>query len=174
MVFRLGNYTLDIDVEKTRAFYDRPDIFTAGKVCECIDCQNFDKAILTSSDTVLDFLRSLGIDPQKPTEIYNVIGDLEEAGTVWYNGWYYVCGTVLALPESFQERKQNDNYLWENGYLPERDLPFLVLPMLSQDLLHEEFPLPAIQLFVDTHLPYVLPCAYTRQVRTIIVEDPRE
>ena len=121
-----------------------------------------------------DFARSLGIDPQKPTEIYNVIGDLEDAGTVWYNGWYYVCGTVLALPESFQERKQNDNYLLENGYLPDRDLPFLVLPMLRQDLLHEEFPLPAIQLFVDTHLPYVLPCAYTRQVRTIIVEDPRE
>ena len=31
MVFRLGNYTLDIDVKKTRAFYDRPDIFYGGQ-----------------------------------------------------------------------------------------------------------------------------------------------
>ena len=85
MIFRFLNYVLDIDVERTRAFYSRTDILTIGEQCECINCQNFDKAILTVPDSVLDFLRSLGIDPQKLIEVFNIFGSAEKEGAIWYN-----------------------------------------------------------------------------------------
>ena len=33
MIFRFGNYTLDVDVERTRAFYARDDVKTTSEQC---------------------------------------------------------------------------------------------------------------------------------------------
>ena len=103
MIFKYANFTIDVDVERTRAFYQRADVPTMGGQCGCIPCQNFEKAILKAPDTVLDALRVLGIDPQKPAETFSVTGDMEEDGTIWYNGWYHLCGTITESPEVIQE-----------------------------------------------------------------------
>ena len=76
-------------------FYERSDIPTMRQQCDCVNCRNFDEAILKASDTVLDFLRSLGIDPQKPAETFNVTGVLEDDGSIWYSGWYHISGGVF-------------------------------------------------------------------------------
>ena len=94
MIIKFANFVLDVDVERTRAFYERTDIPTMSQQCDCINCQNFDKAILKASDKVLNFLRCFGIDPQKPAETFNVPGCLEKEGTIWYNGWYHICGSI--------------------------------------------------------------------------------
>ena len=153
MIFKLNNCILDIDVERTRAFYERTDIKSIGEQCSCCGCQNFDKVIMEASDRVTEFLRSLGIDPRKPPEVYNVTGLLEKDGTIWYNGWYHVCGTIVKSPGTEQV---NDAYFREHSYSPDPDCPFKVLPILDNALLHEDFPTPVIQLEIDTHLPYVL------------------
>ena len=49
---------------------------------------------------------------------------------------------------------------WEHSYSPDPDFPFMVLPILDNALLHEDFPTPVIQLEIDTHLPYVLGTPY--------------
>ena len=104
---------------------------------------------------------SLGIDPRKPPEVYNVTGLLEEEGTIWYNGWYHVCGRIVESPDMVEETLLDTGVIlkrtcWEHSYSPDPDFPFMVLPIPDQALLHEDFPSPVIQLEIDTHLPYVL------------------
>ena len=45
MIFTLGPYTLDVDVEKTKRYYDTAK--SVGEECTCDGCQNFEKAVGT-------------------------------------------------------------------------------------------------------------------------------
>lgn len=161
MIFRLNNCVLDIDADRTRAFYDRPDVPTMSEQCGCVHCRNFDRAIRKAPEAVLSFLRSLGIDPRKPAEVFSVTGAAEADGTVWYNGWYHVCGRVVEGCETVRETVTPDGtrhivYLWDEAYAPHPDFPFAVLPVEEADLLHKKFPAPAMELEIDTRLPWVL------------------
>ncbi len=161
MIFRFSDYVLDVDVERTREFYARDDRWQ----CDCQNCRNYDKAILTAPETVLAFLQSLGIDPRKPAEVFNVTGMQEEDGTIWYNGWCHVCGTLVECPENMTETVSENgsrslSYRWEFGYRPDPDYPFMLLPVREITLLPEGFPTPAVELEIDTRLPWVLPEPY--------------
>ena len=161
MIFRFSDYVLDIDVDRTREFYARDDRWQ----CDCQDCQNYDKAILTAPEAVLDFLRGLGIDPRKPAEVFNVTGMQEADGTIWYNGWFHVCGTLVECPETVTETLHENgsrslSYRWELAYCPDPEYPFALLPVREIDLLPEGFPAPALELEIDTRLPWVLPTPY--------------
>ena len=161
MIFRFSDFVLDVDVERTREFYDRE-----GKwQCSCLNCRNYDRAILTAPDTVLDFLRSLGIDPRKPAEVFNTTGMLEEDGTISYNGWLHICGTLAEGPDTVTERGTEDgarclSYRWDLAYRPDPAYPFSILPVKEITLLPEDFPTPAVELEIDARLPWVLPEPY--------------
>ena len=177
MVIKFGSFVLDIDVERTRAFYERADIPTMSKQCECINCQNFDIAILKAPDTVLSFLRSLGIDPQKPAESFNAPGTISPNGIINYCGWYHICGSILEGPKTIKVKENTScrknisyEYLWEHKYAPDQIFDFSILPTKEADLLHDEFPRPVIQLWFDTHLPYVLPVPCNLEVYEQIYE----
>ena len=155
MIFKYANFTIDVDVERTRAFYQRADVPIVGEQCGCIDCRNYALAVLKAPDTVLDALRVLGIDPQKPAETFSVTGDMEEDGTIWYNGWYHLCGTIVEGTEAWEEA-------WEDAYSPDPGFRFKMLPVRKMDLLHKAFPSPVIQLEINTYLPYVLDIPFKR------------
>ena len=157
MLFHLADAIIDVDVERTRAFYARPDVPTTSQGCSCTGCQNFDKAILTVPDTVTAFLASLGIDPRKPAETYSVkgIGEREADGTVWYQGWYHVCGTVEKWPD-FEQTETRITIRPEDCYRPDPAFHYEVIIEPMVDLIHKEMPRPVIQLMFDTYLPYVL------------------
>ena len=70
MIFNFNDYVLDVDVEKTREFYNSDDCPVTSLGCVCDGCRNYDKAIMTASASVLDFLREFGIDPKKPGEVF--------------------------------------------------------------------------------------------------------
>ena len=159
MIFRFANFVIDVDVDRTREFYGREGHF----VCTCQNCRNYDKAILTAPATVLDFLESIGIDPRKPAEVYGVKGELEEDGTLWYNGWYHICGTIVECPKTICKTVGNhDFYSYETNaeYAPDADYPFSVLPEKNLDLVSKDFPTPVLQLEIDARLPWVLPESY--------------
>ena len=155
MVFHLADAIIDVDVERTRVFYGRTDVPTTSRGCTCEGCQNFDKAILTVPDTVTAFLHSLGIDPQKPVEAFDVMGEREADGTIWYNGWYHVCGTVIKWP-SFEQTENRISIHPEDCYRPDPSFRFEIIAVPMTDLAHKQMPTPIIQLDFDTHLPYVL------------------
>ena len=43
MLFEIGQYRLDIDVPKTRQFYETADV--VSKSCSCDGCLNFERAV---------------------------------------------------------------------------------------------------------------------------------
>lgn len=159
MIFHFDNYTLDIDIDRTRAFYARDDVKTISKQCTCAGCRNYDKAILTEPAAVLDFLRSLGIDPGKPAEAFDVMGQLDENGMVWYNGFYHLCGVRL-----------EGEGAWVNhaggGCSRDENRMYVVDPSFKVSfeekiyLLHEAFPTPVLQMEFDARLPVALPDGY--------------
>lgn len=155
MLFHLADFIIDVDVERTRAHYARPDLPTTSRGCTCEGCQNFDKAILRVPDTVTAFLHSLGIDPQKPVEAFDVMGEREADGTIWYNGWYHVCGTVIKWP-AFEQTENRISIHPEDCYRPDPSFRFEIIAVPMTDLAHKQMPTPIIQLDFDTHLPYVL------------------
>ena len=152
MKIRFSEFLLDVDVERTRAFYERDDVKTSSESCPCYGCQNFDKAILQAPEGVIGFLRSLGIDPRKPAEVFDVMGEPEADGTIWYNGWYHICGTISESPAECIDH----DYYKKYNHSPDPSFRFEVLPIAGRDLVHKEFPTPVIQLEINTHLPYLL------------------
>ena len=159
MIFRFSDFVLDVDVDRTREFYSRDGRWQ----CDCRNCRNYDKAILTAPATVLDFLRSMGIAPRKPAEIYSVKGELEEDGTLWYNGWLHVCGVLVECPKTTCKTMGKDNfYAYETNveYFPDPDYPFSILPVKNLALVPKGFPDPVLQLEIDARLPWVLPEPY--------------
>ena len=92
MIFQFGRYTLDVDVEKTKAFYDSNRSVTTDEACSCARCQLFPHAIMSSSDAILKFLRRLGIDPRKPGEVFGYSDN--ETDRHQYSGWYHIVGTL--------------------------------------------------------------------------------
>lgn len=159
MIFTFGPYTLDIDVERTRALYDRPDVEVTSEQCTCAGCQNYDKAILRAPTAVLDFFRSLGIDPRKPAEIFDVMGGLDEDGTVYYNGFYHICGVRLQGEDCWVYTAKDRKHL-DVDRMYVLDPSFKVSFEEEVLLLHEDFPTPVLQIEIDAHLPSVLPGGY--------------
>ena len=45
MIFTFGNYTVDIDVEKTKQTYEKLPL--VSQRCSCDNCKNFEKNLLT-------------------------------------------------------------------------------------------------------------------------------
>lgn len=159
MIFRFGNYTLDVDVERTRAFYARGDVKTTSEQYTCAGCQNFDKAILKMPAAVTDFLESLGLDPRKPAEAFDVMGILGEDGKVWYNGFYHLCGVRLQGEDAWVETAKDMKHL-DGDRMYAVDDDFKVSFEEAVCLLHEAFPTPVLQMEFDAHLPVALADGY--------------
>ena len=146
MLFTFADYQIEVDVERTRAFYESEASISTSKQCICDGCQNYDKAILTASADVLTFLRSLGIDPCKPAEVYTLSDDREPDGRYLYGGWYHIVGTIIQKGAS-------------NGYKPDSDYDFTVYfvdDRLQMGWVEPNFPTPFLELSIDTILPYMI------------------
>ncbi len=157
MLFTFGSYTLDIDVDRTRAFYARPDVKTTSEKCVCTGCQNYDAAILLASPEVLNFFERLGIDPRKSAEVYDLLGgDPDEEGKMYYNGWYHVCGVRLQGEDAWVDVTNEMKHL-DDAKMYTVDDAFKVSFEEGVMMLHEDFPSPVLQMEIDAHLPWVLP-----------------
>ncbi len=159
MIFRFGNYTLDVDVERTRAFYARGDVKTTSQQCTCAGCQNYDKAILKMPAAVTDFLESLGLDPRKPAEAFDVMGGLAEDGKVLYNGFYHLCGVRLQGEDAWVKTAKDMKHL-DGDRMYAVDGDFKVSFEEEVCLLHEAFPTPVLQMEFDARLPVALAGGY--------------
>jgi len=150
VILRFGGFVLDVDTDKTRAFYNGKYAPTTSRQCKCPGCQNYDKAIMTAPASVLDFLREFGIDPQKPGEVF-VLGEenFKYGETLYYGGWYHVVGIIIRRPE---EKKTPD-------YTPDPSFPFSVSfvdDRIRMGWVNSKMPTPIFEIGIDAHLPYVI------------------
>ncbi|MBQ2715419.1 MAG: hypothetical protein IJF21_01365 [Clostridia bacterium] len=153
MIFTFGNFKIDVDVEKTREFYSSDKALVTSKQCTCNGCQNYDRAIMTAPTSILDFLRNLGIDPQKPGEVFGISLDVDSNGLYWYGGWYHIVGTIL---EGCSETKSEDT---SNAFIPDSNYNFLVWftdDKKKMGWIEKDFPTPILELSISAKLPWLL------------------
>ena len=156
MLFDIGIYRLDIDIQRTAAHYAAP--YTPG--CDCDGCRNFQKAVHRLPEDVLSFLRQFGIDPAKPAEVYAIHSP--EGGETLYGGFYHLCGTILDGQEPWVQVAKKQFRLDER-YAISLSGDFSFFFTGDCHLLQPDFPRPVIQLEFTGNLPWLLdePNPYT-------------
>lgn len=150
MIFEQGVYRLDVDVERTRAFYDTE----AGICCTCAGCRNFAALRNRIPQEIASFLGQLGIDPMKPTDMSAVYAP--DKNSVFYDGWYHICGSILKGTEPEKQIGPKQWQVKEEYFLPLDDRGGSVLFREKRDLLPVGFPEPVIQVNVMFVLRWVL------------------
>ena len=140
--FALESYRLAVDVEGTRAYYGTHPL--PWILCDCAGCRNFAWAVKTLPPTVTDFFAALGLDPEKPAEIYINTADRSMG---WYGGWYHLRGELLAGFPPPEQCIGKWLSLTEN---------FSVAFRQDCALVPEDFPEPRLQMEIDCRLPWLL------------------
>ena len=163
MNLKFGNFAVEIDAERTARFY-RESAKSTSEWCTCRGCQNFDKAVLKAPAAVLEFFAAMGIDPRKPAEACDAAGELFDDGTVYYWGFYHVCGKITEMPDCWKAGAPTEEKTADlqraTMYRPDGTADFEFGFTDNINLLEEGFPEPCIQLEFDMYLPCVLPGLY--------------
>ena len=143
MIFEFGLYRVDVDMERTRRWYETEP--TASQCCDCDGCVNFDRAADLFPESVKSFFASLGAAAKKPIEVY--VNYTNKDGILWYGGWYHLCGTLLSEGEE----------LWQvTEGKPFGSRGFQIFFRGRADCVQENCPRPVVQMELNADIPWVL------------------
>lgn len=144
MILEFGNYKIDVDVEKTKLFYETAEEITDG--CSCDGCQNYMLAINLFPQSVKDFFNRLGIDLRKAPDVFSYCSE-DDGKALFYGGFYHICGRSLT-----------SNDCWnDNGALHSISEGYSVGFTNNVHLLEAGFPMPAFQIEIFFHnVPWLL------------------
>ncbi|AIQ16791.1 MULTISPECIES: hypothetical protein [unclassified Paenibacillus] len=147
---KIGDWNLEVDVEKTKDFYQAYHQITER--CDCIFCKNFVSAIELIPKPVLDFFRSLGIDPTKEGEVseYCEIKD----GMHLYGGFFHIVGELISGPDCWIETSEEVSHLATNNMIEINGFKFGFTNGVSS--LPDGFPNPTLQLEFEGIIPWTL------------------
>lgn len=153
MRLEFGQFIIDADPEGTRVYYQTDP----GITCTCSGCRNYARAAAGFPPELLDFFRALGIDPQKPAEVY--VNCTRADGRLWYGGFYHLRGTLLQgeggwRPVSADETSRISAWDRESCYRAAED--FYVAFTQEAALVDPDFPRPVLQLELDAAIPWLL------------------
>lgn len=151
MVFEQGVYKLDVDVQRTRAFYETQ---SGGTGCDCAGCRNFMALGDRMPKLVTGFLRRFGIDPAKPAEMSVVHAPDKEC--VLYDGWYHICGTIQCSDGQWYQIGKVEQKKGKCDWGDRNAGSLMMYFSKSRDLLPAGFPEQVIQVNVMCTLPWVL------------------
>lgn len=169
MIFEIGPYTLNVDVEKTRSANSLIDF--SNQSCVCNVCQNYTPAILQVDPVVLNFISQFGLDPRKPSKVMGY--DVREE-TMFCGAYYHIVGTIMKAPSpvviigtSGEKRISPDQHIKMTEHAEFR------FDSESQ-LVPKGFPAPVLQMEIEVSMPWVmdylpdqqLPKALTQNVKS--------
>ena len=142
MTLKLAKFELDIDTQKTQAFYQTASAVSGE--CSCSGCRNYKKSIETLPQEIKAFFAQLGIDIKKPAEasVYNKNAD----NSNFYGGFYHICGKLIS---------KNKKWDWVE-LLPGTIDDFRISFHNDCALVKPGFPNPVVQLEILANLPWVL------------------
>lgn len=145
----LNYWTISVNRPLTQSLYD--DLPEWGAIAECDSdlCLNFRGAFPEMSSRLKGALISLGADPQKPAEVYDV--ETLDDGSVIYGGWYHVVGEMLTGMDAMQP---TNDHRWR---LSLREIEDDVrVGVTRQHDAESGFPAPCLQVEFWVRLPWVL------------------
>ena len=115
MIFQFGECKIDVDVEKTRQFYDRAKTVSEG--CQCDGCLNFERAVDKLPQNIRDFFSALGVDMKKICECY--VYCAKDENTLYYGGFCHICGTLLSGKSAWKPTSDS-TACWEKQHIRSR------------------------------------------------------
>ncbi|UOE93327.1 hypothetical protein [Alkalihalobacillus sp. LMS39] len=145
---KVGPWTIEVDVDKTKEYYDKYHLITED--CDCDYCANYVLACERFPSKIKDLFNSLGIDPRKEGEVSEYM--LNKDGTHLYCAFYHIVGRIIDGPKWIPTKKGSEvstpNFAEHNGV----DVSF------SEDLalVPEEFPMPTIQFEIQMNVPWMI------------------
>ena len=151
MRLKYGSYDLDVDVRRTREFYEKAE--TVGESCGCDGCVNFEKAANVLPAEIKDFFGSLGVNLRKASECYVIHTD--EDGKLVYGGFYHICGVLLSGEGAWVKVSEN-TAAWDQKRTFAVNEDFLIFFQKEIDLLEEGFPQPVIQMEFSARIPWMM------------------
>ena len=152
MNIKFGNYLLDIDVEKTKKFYETAETITLG--CDCLACCNYEKATNKFPTEVLNLFDKIGVDITKAAEIIAYASENDKK-SISYGGFYHICGTLLSDTVLWNTSDSAVLHLNENKMYEITD-GYRIGFKSECDLLEDNLPLPAVQMEISFTCPWVL------------------
>ena len=149
MILEIGVYRLDIDVERTKAFYEQTEWFGCG----CAGCRNYEKAVSLLPDKVKAFFEQFGVDPGMPAEMS--VLNAPDRKTILYNGFFYICGSLMEGNDPWIQTGSK-SFRLKDDYQIHVGEDFSAHIIEERYLLVDTFPRPAVQLDVTFSLPWLL------------------
>lgn len=151
MIFEFDNYKIDIDIEKTKNFYNRAEKITAS--CDCQGCRNYEKWAELPDSEPSQILKRMGIMMEKASEVY--INCPNEDDSVLYGGFYHICGSILQGCQVWDKSSENHGTLSQMSFVDLCD-GFQVAFTGDATLLEKDFPKPVIQMEILANTPWLL------------------
>lgn len=151
MIFEFGKYKVDIDVEKTKQFYEKAETVDEG--CSCDGCQNFSQAVDCVLPAVKNIFANLGIDMRKVRECY--VNCTNQDGTLLYGGFCHLCGNLISGESAWIKCRKAYSH-WDEAETFAISDDFHVSFQNEVAMLETDFPLPVIQLEFSVNMPWVL------------------
>ena len=148
MVFDFEKYVIDIDIEKTAAYYRAEHRIT----CDCLGCRNFDWVATELPSEVLAFFEKLGVDPAKP-EILS-IDYAPSKETIAYSGCYYLCATLIRGEDPWKQVETGVFRLDESSVLPIGRDYSVWFSEPRYGIIDPNFPKPVLELRFSCILPW--------------------
>ncbi len=140
MIFTFGKPKIDVDIAKTREFYERPT--TPCGFCGCADCRNFEEYAKTAPAELREWFRALGLNICNPGEVYSLFE--EKDGLLMYGGWWHLCGEIIET-NRLGKQSENDGYdVTENFKVSFHD---------KCNCVPHDFPKPVIQMEIEAFIP---------------------
>ena len=139
MIFNIGSYTLDVDVEATKCGYAQVPAENCG--CGCSGCRNFLQAAAQMPEKARTLLTTMGVDPAKFVHISPMCA-LEGGAKLDYLGWYHLCGHIVKGMQGLVDDQLCDGFSFS---------------FTNQcQMADVDFPRPLIQMDFYAVLPWVL------------------
>lgn len=133
MIFRIGENVLDIDVERTRIYFEQND----QEICDCLGCKNYQLFAQDPGEKLDAFFSQFGL--KMADVIESTALESEKKDTLSYFCFYHLCGEII--------QGSSENY--EAGNLSMRFKE-------EKDLMAENFPQPSLQMELWIDIPWVL------------------
>lgn len=146
----IGKWNLEVDVEKTKKFYQTYPQITEG--CNCLYCKNFVVAVAHLPQPVMDFFEQLGIDPTKEGEVSGYCEN--DDGTHLYGVFYHIVGRLISGPDCWVKTGTETSHLNTNNLINISGFSFGFTNGIN--LLPDGFPKPSLQLEFEGNVPWIL------------------
>jgi len=94
---KFGGWVAQVDVKANRDAYSQVPL-SAGDVCGCLECRNFEAARakgLVYPKEVLVLFKRMGVNPARESEVYGMGLSREYRGHYLFGGWFNVVGVLL-------------------------------------------------------------------------------